>query len=105
MRSRIGILAFLSFSALILATGGCGTRPLGSGGGASSGTSVPFTLAVTDQPPSGVTILSFTITVTGAVLATEFAVAPVEVVLEDEEEQPANRRATPIIAAVVTRRI
>jgi hypothetical protein len=45
------------------------------------------------------------LTVTGAVLATEFAVAPVEVVLEDEEEQPANRRATPIIAAVVTRRI
>ncbi len=68
MRSRIGILAFLSFSALILATSGCGTRPRGSGGGAGSGTSVPFTLAVTDQPPSGVTILSFTITVTGAVL-------------------------------------
>ena len=67
MRFRIGILAFLSFSALILASG-CGTRPRGSGGGAGSGTTVPFTLAVTDQPPNGVTILSFTITVTGAVL-------------------------------------
>jgi hypothetical protein len=46
------------------------------------------------------------LTVTGAVLATEFAVAPEEVVLEEEdEEQPASRRAAPIIAAVVTRRI
>src|SRR5271156_1740624 len=68
MRSRSGVLAFLSVSALILATSGCGTRPRGSGGGAGSGNTVPFTLAVTDQPPSGVTILSFTITVTGAVL-------------------------------------
>ncbi len=67
MRFRVGIVAFLCLSALILA-GGCGTRPRGSGGGAGGGTTVPFTLAVTDQPPSGVTILSFTITVTGAVL-------------------------------------
>ena len=67
MRFRVGVVAFLGLSALILACG-CGTRPRGSGGGAGSGTTVPFTIAVTDQPPSGVTILSFTVTVTGAVL-------------------------------------
>jgi Domain of unknown function (DUF4382) len=67
MRFRNCFLALLGLSALFLASG-CGTRPLGSGGGASSGTNVAFTLAVTDQPPSGVTLLSFTITITGAVL-------------------------------------
>jgi hypothetical protein len=47
------------------------------------------------------------LTVTGAALAAEFAVAVEEVVPEEEEEeeQPASRRAAPIIAAVVTRRI
>jgi hypothetical protein len=67
MRFRGSVLALLALSAIFLANG-CGTRPLGSGGGAGSGSNAPFTLVVTDQPPSGVTLLSFTITVTGAVL-------------------------------------
>jgi hypothetical protein len=66
MRFRGCLVTLLSLGTLFLGSG-CGTRPLG-GGGASSGSNVPFTLAVTDQPPSGVTVLSFTITITGAVL-------------------------------------
>jgi len=58
-------LAILGLSGILLVSG-CGTKPLG--GGIGSGSTAPFTLAVTDQPPSGVTLLSFTITITGAVL-------------------------------------
>jgi len=62
IRSFLAVLGLVG----ILLLGGCGTKPLG--GSAGGGGGVPFTLAVTDQPPSGVTVLSFTVTVTGAVL-------------------------------------
>jgi hypothetical protein len=52
------------------------TRPLEGGGGASAGSSAPVTLAITspftlgssNNQPSGVTVISFKITLTGAVL-------------------------------------
>lgn len=59
------LLVVLGLSVMLLASG-CGTRKIG--GSAGSGSNAPFVLAVTDQPPSGVTVLSFTITITGAVL-------------------------------------
>jgi hypothetical protein len=58
-------ISLLGLSGLLLVSG-CGTKPLN--GGVGSGSTAPFTLAVTDTPPSGVALLSFTITVTGAVL-------------------------------------
>ncbi|MFZ0035795.1 MAG: hypothetical protein WAK91_00115, partial [Candidatus Acidiferrales bacterium] len=59
----------------LIALGAC-TRRLGSGGSLGSGSSAPFTLAISspftigtvDNPPSGVTVISFRIMVTGAVL-------------------------------------
>jgi len=47
------------------------------------------------------------VTVTGALAADppELELEPELAELEDEEEQPASRRAAPIIAAAVTRRI
>lgn len=63
---RIRTLASVAALSALLLFSGCGTRPLN--GGIGNGSSAPFTLAVTDTPPSGVTLLSFTITVSGAVL-------------------------------------
>ena len=60
--------AVVTIGGLILLSA-CGTRPRGTGGGAGSGgDTAPITLAITDTPPSGVTILSFTITVSSATL-------------------------------------
>ncbi len=64
MRIR-SLAAVLGCTALLLATG-CGTKPIN--GNIGGGDTAPFTLAVTDTPPNGVTILSFSITVSGAVL-------------------------------------
>jgi hypothetical protein len=73
----------MRFERVFLAMAICGlvvlnacTRPLEGGGGASAGSSAPVTLAITspftlgtsNNLPSGVTVISFKITLTGAVL-------------------------------------
>jgi hypothetical protein len=65
----------IALSGLLL-LGACGTRPIGSGGGIGSGSAAPFTLAISspftigtvDNVPSGITVISFRIMITGAVL-------------------------------------
>lgn len=60
----------------LAALAACGTRPIGSGRGVGAGSTAPFTLAISapftlgtqNNQPTGVTVLSFRISLTGAVL-------------------------------------
>jgi hypothetical protein len=55
-----------------LLASGCGTGPRSPVGGTGpTGNTVPITLAVTDNPPAGVTILGFEVTITGASLTNQ----------------------------------
>ncbi|MFZ0736491.1 MAG: hypothetical protein WA002_08640 [Candidatus Acidiferrales bacterium] len=71
-RLRKAYLVPLFCGALLLSA--CGTRPLGGSIGSGStaplttAITAPFTLGITNNPPAGVTVLSFQITITGAVL-------------------------------------
>jgi hypothetical protein len=63
----------LLFAVLVLTTcsrgrfgGGAGSG--GGGGGGTGSGSAPFALTITDAPPAGVTVLTFQLTITGAVL-------------------------------------
>ena len=69
--------AFLAIAVCgLVVLSACGSRRIGNGGGIGAGSSAPFTLAITspftigtvDNVPSGITVISFRIMITGAVL-------------------------------------
>lgn len=67
MRLR-NVCAAATIGGMILLSA-CGTRPRGSGGGAGTGgATAPVTLAITDTPPTGITVLAFSITISSATL-------------------------------------
>src|SRR6202042_3150682 len=71
--ARVATMRLRNVYAAILICGlallpACGTRAVNGSKGGGGGSTAPVPLAITDPPPSGITVLSFTITVSSATL-------------------------------------
>lgn len=103
MKKRTGgILVFLLAGVFLVGCGDGSTNPPGGGGG---GSSAPVSVTVRDNPPAGVTVLSFEVTVTGAVLQpgnVSLVSTPIEIEIKRLETETAFLTTINVAAGTYT---